>query len=163
MADEVTLRTAREEDLPRLVEILVAAFDRITVHYELERRYGELGGRTWREWKGKELSDFWARSPGQIVVAELGGEPVGFTSYMLDRARGVGEIGNNGVLAAHRNGGIGARLYARALEIFRAEGMRLAVVTTGLDDDYAPARRAYEKNGFRPLRRMVQYIRELER
>ncbi|MBR4662439.1 MAG: hypothetical protein IKO93_01065 [Lentisphaeria bacterium] len=40
-------------------------------------------------------------------------------------------------------------MYRYILEKFRQEGVKVAKVTTGLDWAHAPARRAYERAGFK--------------
>jgi len=39
--------------------------------------------------------------------------------------------------------------------------MRIAIAGTGLGEEHAAARHVYEKVGFRPLRKSVQYTMEL--
>jgi len=160
-AFDITIRASRPSDVPRLAELVVEAFEGITLHHLRERRYGRIGGRSWQEWKSGELVSFAERHPDQILVAEVDGRVVAFCTYQLDRERKIGAIGNNGVDRTFRNRGIATRLCARALEVFRDEGMIAAEVTTGLDEGHAAARRTYEKVGFEPLMRTVRYIRDL--
>jgi ribosomal protein S18 acetylase RimI-like enzyme len=161
VSDDLRLRPAVEADLPRIRAIIVEAFDGVTAHQLLEQRYGEIGGRPWQAWKAAEIERDFRQQPGSFIVAELSDAVVGVVSFHLDRQRLVGEIGNNGVDPRFQGRGIGTRLYERTLEIFRAEGMRLAQVSTGLGDEAAAARRAYEKVGFTPLTTSVRYFREL--
>jgi ribosomal protein S18 acetylase RimI-like enzyme len=160
-SSDIQIRTATEADLPRLKELTAEAFEGITIYHILEKRYGQLGGKPWQEWKTAHLGALVKEHPEQILVAEADGEIVGFCTYHVDRVRGVGEVGNNGVDRRYRNRGIGTRLYSRAIERLREEGMRGVEVVTGLDDDYASARRAYEKVGFQPLVRSIRYILDL--
>ena len=155
------IRTAVEADLARLKDLTAEAFDGITIYHILEKRYGQLGGKSWQEWKTAHLGALVKEHPEQILLAELDGEIVGFCTYHVDRVRRIGEIGNNGVDRRYRNRGIGTQLYSRAIAILREEGMRGVEVITGLDEDYASARRAYEKVGFQPLVRSVRYIMDL--
>ena len=83
-----------------------------------------------------------------IAVAESGGVIVGFVSWKVDIAPGVGEITLNGVHPDHGGKGIGTSLYEHALAALKRAGMKLATVGTGGDPSHAPARRAYEKAGF---------------
>jgi ribosomal protein S18 acetylase RimI-like enzyme len=160
-SDNLHVRPAVEADLPRICEIIVDAFDGVTAHQLLEQRYGEIGGRPWREWKAAEIDRSFRQQPDSFIVAELGGAVVGVVSFHLDRQRLIGEIGNNGVDPCFQGRGIGTRMYERVLEIFRDSGMRFAQVSTGLGDGAARARRAYEKIGFTPLTTSVRYFREL--
>ncbi len=159
--DDLQLRPAVEADLPRMREIIADSFDGVTAHQLIEQRYGEIGGRPWREWKASEIDRSFQQQPDSFVVAELGGAVVGVVSFHLDRQRLIGEIGNNGVDPRFQGQGIGTRLYERVLEIFRDSGMRFAQVTTGLGEEAARARRAYEKVGFTPVTTSVRYFREL--
>jgi GNAT superfamily N-acetyltransferase len=49
----------------------------------------------------------------------------------------------------YQNRGIGTALNKFVLEKMKESGMKLAVVATGGDPGHAPARRAYEKAGYR--------------
>jgi ribosomal protein S18 acetylase RimI-like enzyme len=73
---------------------------------------------------------------------------VGFVTFRLDREKLVGTIGNNAVDPAWQGRGIASAMYRRVLERFRAEGMRVACVETGLDEGHAPALATYRKVGF---------------
>ena len=73
----------------------------------------------------------------------------------------LGQVSDNAVLPAYRGRGIGGLLLARVLERIAESGMEFAQVSTGLEDAYAPARRMYERYGFRPLNRSVLYAKQL--
>jgi len=117
------------------------------------------GRRGWRERKADYVRN---ANLSEFIVTELDGEIVGFASYHIDRDYKIGHVANNGVSPQHRGKGIGTRQIGRLLEIFREEGMLHAQVMTGLDDEYIPARRMYEKHGFKPLRRHVTYFMGLK-
>ena len=89
-------------------------------------------------------------SGSQVFVAERDGGVICFVSFSLDREKKIGEIGLNAVDPAQDGKGVGAKLYAFALERMKESGMRVATVGTGGDPSHAPARRAYEKAGFGP-------------
>lgn len=157
----LTIRRARPDELGRLLELLIAGFRGRSIHHWLEQRFGQIGGQPWEHWKEQELIRFWDQHADQVLVAERGGEVVGFVTYVLDREREVGEIRNNAVDPAHCGQGIGSALYQRVLDIFREEGMKYAWVETGLEPEYAPARRAYEKVGFTPFHEALYLVRKL--
>ena len=73
---------------------------------------------------------------------------VAFVTYRLDPQRRVGTIGNNAVDPGWQGRGIATTLYRHVLDLFRAAGMEVAAVTTGLDEAHAPARAAYRRTGF---------------
>lgn len=61
---------------------------------------------------------------------------------------------------AHQRQGLGRALTDRAGECLRRAGMRLALVGTGGDAGHAPARRLYERAGYRLLP-AAQYFKAL--
>ena len=150
-AAQITLRLARPEDSLRCQEIAVAAWEPIYAW-----RRGALGEEIFQtlhphgpEAKAPQIAGAFERHLDWIVVAEAADrQVVGFVTYRLDHDLRVGEIGNNAVDPAWQGHGIATRLYREVLDRFRAAGMRVARVTTGLDDGHAPARAVYEKVGF---------------
>ncbi len=159
--DELRIRPAAEADLPRIRDVIVESFDGVTGHQLLEQRYGQIGGRSWREWKASEIEAAFRQRSDSLLVAEVGDVIVGVVSFRLDYQRQIGHIGNNGVDPRFQGRGIGTRMYERVLAIFRDAGMRFAEVTTGSGGEASRARRAYEKVGFQPLTTSVRYFREL--
>jgi ribosomal protein S18 acetylase RimI-like enzyme len=183
--DGVMLRDGRRADGVRCQEIAVMAWTPI---YAARRRdLGEaLFARlhpTWEAAKAAQIAAHFERHGDWVVVATAPGssgpsgreprdgdrpapdetdEPVvGFATYRLDPATGVGTIGNNAVDPAWQGRGIATALYEEVLARFRAAGMRVAAVTTGLDAPHAPARAAYRKVGFGPAVESVTLYREL--
>lgn len=114
-----------------------------------------------RSSKGEQIRAHCTRHPDWVFVCEEGERIVGFVTFRLDSARGVGEIGNNAVDPDCGLKGIGQQLYAAALAYFKAQGMRYAKVQTGCDEAHAPARRAYERAGFDIRHEDVTYFKKL--
>ncbi len=152
------IRQAREEDREALMELIVCGFAEVTVHRWREQRYGVIGGRSWAEWKADDMRTI---DIEHVVIAESEGRPVGFATFHVNHATGIGTVGNNAVLPAFRGHGIGGKLHARVLELIAAAGMDFAQVSTGLEDCYEPARRMYERQGFEPLNRSIVYMMKL--
>jgi ribosomal protein S18 acetylase RimI-like enzyme len=94
------------------------------------------------------------------LVAEVDGVVAGFLSYEINDETKIGEVQLLAVHPAYQNDGIGTELNLRALQIFKARGMKLAVVGTGGDEGHAPARRSYEKAGYTGLP-AVRYYKKL--
>ena len=155
---------ARAEDRGRCQEIAVAAWERI--HAERRRLLGDalyerLTG-DWRAAKAGQVGRHFEEHLDWVVVAREeepdgrtrdgeaggGGKVVGFVTFRLDRERLVGTIGNNAVDPGWQGRGIATAMYRAVLERFRAEGMRVACVETGLDEGHAPALATYRKVGF---------------
>ena len=161
---DVVLRPYREGDLPRLQDIAVAAWEPVFASFR--SIMGEMVFETiftdWRNDKRDQIaSECRGEHGAKVLVAELDDEPVGFCDYYLDQAAGLGEISNNAVHPDHQNRGIATRLYTAVLDEMRAAGLRCVQVSTGGDASHAPARRAYEKVGFRPGVPSLTLYREL--
>ena len=158
-ATEVKIRHAVEADRETLIELIIRGFEDVTVHRWREQRYGVIGGRTWDEWKADDMRQI---DVSLVVIAEVAGEAVGFATYHLNKVTSIGTVGNNAVMLEYRGRGIGGLLHARVLELIEAAGMEFAQVSTGLDDLYEPARRMYERQGFKPLYRSVLYMKRVK-
>lgn len=117
----------------------------------LEKEFGVIGGRPWAEWLSDTILAYLQAEKTRSFVAEHGGEVVGFCSYVIDPARKRGTVGYNGVARSHQGRGIGSAMLDFVLSRFRAEGMDHAVVIVGDNEEHLPARRNYEKHGFRRL------------
>ena len=95
-----------------------------------------------------------------IAVCEHENTVVGFITWQIDGP--VGEICNNGALQASGLKGIGQTMYHYVFDVFRQAGVKVVRVTTGLDWAHAPARRAYERAGFKKHLDSTTYYMELE-
>lgn len=78
----------------------------------------------------------------------LNGEPIGMGSFDPRQAPEQGVIGQNCIIPAYRGLGFGRRQIEEILRRLRALGIKTAVVTTGVQDFFLPARRMYEACGF---------------
>lgn len=107
------------------------------------------------EKKQREVAE--AAKGTHCFVAEYEGKVVGFATYMIDGA--VGTLANNAV--ALRGHGIAGLLHTRIFEEMKAMGCKAVTVRTGLDAAHAPARRAYEKDGFTNSLPSIQYYKML--
>jgi len=162
MPGDLTIREFEPGDVERVVEIALLAWEPIYASYR-----GMLGDELfdtlhpdWKREKAGHIRRGLADGRGAAFVAKRDGEIVGFVTACA-KGNGVGEIGNNAVQPAHQGRGIAGRLYERAFEWMRGQGMRFAEVGTGLDPAHAPARRAYEKAGFDRAMPNVTYFRKL--
>ena len=115
----------------------------------------------WQEAKSRAVFRTVHDHPERALVAASGETVTGFVTFHLDRERQVGEIGNNAVDPSWQGQGIATALYQEVLSTFRAAGMRVARVTTGLDEGHAPARAAYGKVGFQLGVPSITFYQEL--
>ena len=147
----VVLRLARTDDLPRLDEVRQAAFARVFASFRsiLGEDLYNLAQAREDEAQGALLASLLAPASGwEVYVADRAGVVVGFVSVQLNLDMHGGEIGLNAVHPAYAGKGIGTAMYNFAITRMKEAGMRVATVATGGDASHAPARRAYEKAGF---------------
>ena len=82
-----------------------------------------------------------------IAICEHADKIVGFITWQINGITGV--ICNNAALPGSGLKGIGQMMYKYVLDLFRSQGVKVAQVVTGMDWAHAPARRAYERAGFK--------------
>ena len=101
-----------------------------------------------------------AREDRTLWIAEVDGVIAGFLVYHLDHNSKQGEVQLLAVHPDYQNVGIATRLNELALVKMKEHGMKLAWVATGGDPGHAPARRIYEKAGYRAVPQ-VWYVKDL--
>lgn len=163
--DRLAIRNAVPDDAERIADIAERAWQ--PVWREFRRQLGdELFDQLHPDAVQRKRDDVvWhaTEHPELFFVAEFDGQVVGFVGVHSHTGRDgvVGEIGNNAVDPSFQGRGIATKLYEHALAFLRREGQKYVVLTTGLDQAHAPARRAYEKVGLRQACPTVNYVCEL--
>ena len=154
----VTIRWATAEDAEAVGEVAKVAWKPIFDGYR-----EQLGEDIFHliyptdplEEKQKEVAK--AAAGEHCFVAEYEGKVVGFATYMINGE--VGTLANNAV--SLRGHGIAGLLHTRIFEEMKASGCKAVRVSTGLDDAHAPARRAYQKDGFEHSLPGITYFKML--
>ena len=158
MKMEIKIRRAKAEDKARVSEIARDAWRAIFEGFKAQlgdEIYGTVYADDPLEKKAEAVRA--SLDSGMCFVAEYEGEVVGFATFMINGK--VGMLSNNAV--ALRGHGIAGMLHDRVFEEFKSRGCTVAGVTTGLDEAHAPARRAYEKDGFTNSIETVMYYKKL--
>lgn len=88
------------------------------------------------------------------------GSTVGFIAVKLDTDASMGEIYMVAVDPDFQSQGIGTALVEFALAWMKEGEISIAMVETGGDLGHNPARRTYEKTGFKPLP-IARYFKKL--
>ncbi|UCH33799.1 MAG: GNAT family N-acetyltransferase [Armatimonadota bacterium] len=127
----------------------------------MEKQFGIIGGRPWSEWMAQAVLGYLAADGTRSFVAERDGDMIGFCSYVIDDARKRGTVGYNGVARDHQGRGIGSAMLDFVMSRIRAEGMEYAAVIVADNEEHAPARRNYEKHGFRRLTGLHYMVQKL--
>jgi GNAT superfamily N-acetyltransferase len=117
----------------------------------MEEQFGLIGGKPWQQWLAQSVLSYLRAEGARSFVAEQNGEMVGFCSYVIDEARSLGTVGYNGVAREYQGRGIGSAMLGFVLSSMKAEGMQYAAVIVADNEEHLPARRNYEKHGFRKL------------
>jgi GNAT superfamily N-acetyltransferase len=105
----------------------------------------------WRESQRNTVAAACADADTHIWVAVEGAAAVGFIALKRNASAGLGEIYLLAVDPAHQRQGIGTAMLKFAASWLKQSGMSVAMVDTGGDPGHAPARKAYERQGFQPL------------
>jgi ribosomal protein S18 acetylase RimI-like enzyme len=160
------IRDCRPEDHDEVVELSLRAWAPVfaSVNGVLGQELSTLlHGTDWREHQSREVRATLDDAAKRVWVAEDEGRVVGFAAAgVVDDARLIGEIAMVAVDPAAQRHGIGSSLTEHAAAWLQEQGMRVAVLGTGGDPGHAPARRVYERLGFR-LFPSAQYFRALHR
>ena len=113
----------------------------------------------WKETKYKRVYEGLTSERGYVALIE--NKVVGFIFYIVDDKTKTGIVEENAVSSECRGLGIAQKMYDFVFDKMRGEGMVYSMVSTGLDDAHAPARRAYEKAGFDRGIPNIRYYKEL--
>jgi GNAT superfamily N-acetyltransferase len=113
----------------------------------------------WRQCQQKAVEDVCADKDAHVWVGEENGEVVAFTAVVL-RSPTFGEIYMIAVDPDFQRRGYATALTEFATSWMRQKGVTVAMVETGADPGHAPARRTYEKSGYR-LFPVARYFKKL--
>ncbi len=102
----------------------------------------------WREAQQKSVEEVLADANMHVWLAEEDGQIAGFTAVAI-RSAEMGEIYMIAVDPSFQGRQIGSQLTQHACDWMKQQGVPVAMVETGADPGHAPARRTYERNGFK--------------
>ena len=166
MATAVRIREMQEADLPRCVELCMAAYSNHFLQL-LQERYGLLGHTSWEESERAAVRATFAQHRDQMLVATLDQEVVGYILYhyarLLDGRVGIGYLSNNAVDPRLQGRGIGKLLGHAVLETFRRLRLDYARTTTSSQTCQAPARRVYQRLGYTVCRASLDWTIDLRK
>ena len=153
------IRLFQPDDLPRLKEIMVEAFDGVSIDQSIESEFGLINGHDWKWRKARHLDIDVEREPEGIFVAEVDGQTIGFISAWRDFEAGVGNIPNISLTPDCRGKGYGRILIEHVLDWFRENGLTHARIETLAQN--AIGDHLYSSIGFREVSRQVHFAMEL--
>jgi ribosomal-protein-alanine N-acetyltransferase len=156
---DILYREFLQEDLPRIKEITVEAFDGVSIDRNIDDLLGASVSPSWQQRKAKHLDADLARKEAMILVAEADRLVVGYISTWIDRAADQGFIPNLAVEQAWRGKGIGRSLIQRAVAYFREQGVAQVRIET-LDQNEV-GQKLYPSLGFQEVARQIHYCLNL--
>ena len=150
---DVDVRPYRPADEPAILALSLPAWAPVFTSLEsvLGRDVFSRLHPDWRDDRAAALRHVLFQEDLRTWVAEDDGTVVPFVTTALDRTRRIGEIAMIAVDPDAHGEGIGGALTAFATDRLRRAGTWVAMVETGGDAGHAPARRVYERVGYRPL------------
>lgn len=161
---EPTVRPLVDADIAAVVSFAVDAWAPVFASIEAEMGPGGLPPvyPDWRSAQARGVEGVCRDPDNEVWVAVRDGRPVGFVAVHggEEGAATAGEIYMIAVAPGHQRSGVGTALLRHAVAELRSAHVELAVIATGGDPGHAPARRLYEKAGFRGVLQ-VQYYAEL--
>lgn len=157
----MSIRPFELADLESVVALSLRAWE--PVFQSIERSldpdiYRELHP-DWRVSQRNAVTAVCSEKESHVWIAEIDDKAAGFVAIRLHPNR-LGEIYMLAVEPALQRRGLGKALTEFGLEWLRKAGSTVAMVETGADPGHAPARRTYEKCGFRVLP-VARYFKKL--
>ena len=159
----IQIRVYEDKDIHDIVALSLLAWEPVFVSFEkvLGPKIFPIVYPDWRQGQADGVEKVCRdQEKYHTLVADVDGKVIGFLTYELNQENENGEVILLAVHPDFQNDGVGTELNLVALREMRAAGMKLAVVGTGGDEGHAPARRSYEKAGYRPLP-LVRYYKDL--
>ncbi|MEM7667005.1 MAG: GNAT family N-acetyltransferase [Pseudomonadota bacterium] len=139
-------------DLPHLHRVRKAAFAPVYRSFRslLSGHLAEVIFANAEDEQGSHLDHVCnTASDHHIFVAAHQGQIIGFCGASLNDQHTIGTIGLNAVHPEFASQGVGTALYEHVIAWIKDQGAIAVQVSTGDDPSHAPARKAYEKAGFR--------------
>lgn len=141
------IRGMRREEIDEVVDIYLRGYESVGKYYYVSRS----DAKSYIKW-------LYRRDPDGFLVA-YEGRIVGFVAsdanWISSRGR-VGAVHELVVDPSHRGKGAGRSLLERAIERFRSLGLSIVELWVGEDN---PARKFYEKLGFKPQESVGVWIK----
>lgn len=156
---EVTIRYYRSDDRDAVLEITERSFPGFCLDENVEKLFGDIAGTSWQSRKKKAIAYDLDYRPADTLVAEVGGQVVGYACNRIYRTRSVGHVANMAVDPEYQGCGVGKALLKASLDHFRRRGMECARIET-LEQNYK-ARKLYPSFGFKEVGSRIYYFREL--
>jgi ribosomal protein S18 acetylase RimI-like enzyme len=159
MSQTIHIRLYQAEDLAELRRITVESFGGVALEQMIESRFGRWNERDWKARKADHINDDVTANPAGCFIAVRDGEILGYITTRVDRENSRGRIPNMAVVESARGLGLGRRLINHALDYFRDEGLKVAMIETMESNPIG--QHLYPSCGFEEVARQVHYAMKL--
>lgn len=155
---ENVFRKAVRSDIKKIKELTSICFDGVSIDQSIEKLFGMIGELDWKQRKVCHIDNDW-EADGELFVAEVDEQVVGYITTRIDRYTKIGWIPNLAVLPEYQKRGIGRQLIEKALDYFRSEGMLLAKIETLERNEVG--KYFYPKMSFKEVARQIHYVKKI--
>lgn len=153
------IRHHQPQDLEALRRITREVFGPGSIDYHLEKHFGLVRGKDWRDRKVRHIEWDLKAPHGAVFVKELGGEVVGYITVVLDVEGGIGRMVNLAVAEKAQNRGFAHDLIHHALGWMREQGMEVAKIET-LEGN-VKGEHIFPAMGFTEVIRQIHFFKRL--
>lgn len=153
------IRSYQPDDLERLKEITIEAFDGFAIDQMIEGHYGFINGNDWRSRKAIHVDDDTIRDSKGIFVAEADGIAIGYVSSWKNIEMGIGYIPNIAVADGYRGRGIGRKLLEHVMKDLRRQGISYVRIETVHEN--IVGKHLYTSLGFEEITRQIHFIKKI--
>jgi len=152
-SSEMSIRPFTPQDKEAVVQLSLRAWAPVfeSIEQAMDPQVYRVLYPDWRVSQRAAVESVCTDTKHDVWVAEEDELPVGFVAIALHAKDSIGEIYMIAVDPSCQRAGVGTALTEYALSWIKESGMAVAMVATGGDPGHAPARRTYERSGFRML------------
>lgn len=158
----MNIREYKTADKPALIDLALRAWEPVFAGLKTSLT-PEVHALFVPDWKAQQIQSVNLVCDDEeieVIVAELEGTIVGYSSIKSHPDDAIGEVYMIAVDPDYQQQGIGRRLIDESIAIIKRNGYPLAMIETGGDPGHAPARATYESMGFEkwPVARYLKKI-----
>lgn len=157
----MTIRKYRESDREIIKQVTADTFAVASIDHNIEDMFGFPGGTNWVQRKLRDIDADCDANPDGVLVAEEGGDVIGYITSRLNDFSKIGWIPNMAVRADWQGKGVGRKLLISALDYLRAHGMELCKIETLEQNEIG--RHLYPAVGFQEVARQLHMVMPLRR
>ena len=160
---QIEIRPFKPEHLEDILALSLRAWEPvfISVKQNFDPELYEYYYPDWRAHQKKDVEKACQDQEITVWVALSDDTITGFVAYKLDVSEKTGEIHMIAVDPDFQRRGISSKLIDFATRKMQEAKMEICMIGTGADPGHGPARKNYEKSGFKPWHNVI-YFKKLK-